>query len=162
MPGGEREPDMSKAGARAQALLIGGLFALSLGLLLWHSVQVLLLPRREQALRDRLTRCAGELADAGTGGRFDARHAGELARLTARVLAEEPGVDGGFYLQGGDRFLGFANPSQDLPRPEGPRRGDPPPLETADIRLQCRRALRDGSLQVRVMDVGPSRVVIAT
>src|SRR5438067_12535617 len=102
----EREPSMSKAGARVQPLLIGGLFVLSLGILLWHSGQVLLLPWREQALHDRLSRCAAHLAAAGAAhGRFGASQARELAHLTARVMAGEPGVEGGFYLGEGDRFL---------------------------------------------------------
>ncbi len=154
---------MSKAGARVQPFLIGGLFVLSLGILLWHGGQVLLLPRREQALRDRLSRCAADLSLAGAAqGRFGTGQAWELAHLTTRVLAGEPGVEGGFYLGDRDHFLGFANPSQGLPTAEGPPRRDPPPLEMPDIRLQCRRTLDNNSPEVRVTDIGPSRVAIAT
>jgi hypothetical protein len=126
---------MSKASARAQSLLIGALFALSLGLLLWHSAQGLLLPGREQALRDRLADCARELAAGASRGDLAPGHDEALGRLTAQVLHSPPRAEGVFYLAGSDRFLGYAPPGDEPEGARGPRRREPPPLEMSTIRL---------------------------
>src|ERR1019366_9005799 len=92
---------------------------------------------------------------------------------------ERPGVEGGFYLAGDiDQFTGSAFPTERRPPPRPPPPGrdappppppppsrrDPPPLEAPYIRQQihaCLAADPGAAPVVRVLDVGPSRVVIA-
>ncbi len=109
-----------------------------------------------------------------------------LAAVTRAVLAAYPGVEGGVYLPASDQFAGAViltpDPSaaeKDVKdkklgkkeKKEADRKADgaggrrePPPLETASIRQQCRDALAVAAADrvvVEVRDIGPSRVAVA-
>jgi signal transduction histidine kinase len=102
-----------------------------------------------------------------------------LSDVTGNVLVEWPGLEGGFYLAGDyDEFTGGAFPTERHapprppppgreapPPPPSPPRRDPPPQEAPYIRQQIRDSLASepGSPPiVRILDVGPSRMVIAS
>jgi two-component system sensor histidine kinase AtoS len=115
-----------------------------------------------------------------------------LATAVRRALASRPGVEGGVYLPASDQFAGTVIPAPgpdgtaagkdaraekkgkgagkkdgkeaEKSAAEAGGRRDPPPLETASIRQQCRDALAADPADpvvVEVRDIGPSRVAVA-
>jgi two-component system, NtrC family, sensor histidine kinase HydH len=176
-------------GARWQTALVILLFLGSLAALFFNSVTAFLLPGEEPRARDEASAAVERLAREGepiihealpranenTQGRLQRR----LSDIAGSVLVERPGVEGGFYLAGDhDQFTGGAFPTERRPPPRPPPPGrdappppppppprrDPPPQEAPYIRQQIRDCLADepgAAPVVRVLDVGPSRVVIA-
>jgi hypothetical protein len=157
---------------RVQVALVILLFLGSLSALLFNTVAALGLSGREPQARARL-REAGTLMVEGAATIPDSlaeRHSGsreglenELRRIATNALAELPGVEGGFYLAGGDRFAAHCFPTSS--HGPGPEAGtDPPPLEAPYIRVQARQSLElpPGDFLSSARDVGPSRVVILT
>jgi two-component system sensor histidine kinase HydH len=170
--------------AAAVVLLLLG----SLAALFFNSVTAFLLPGEEPRARDEASAAVERLAREGAAVLKDAlsraaktpsnRLERQLSDLTDTVLVDRPGLEGGFYLAGDmDQFTGGAFPTQrhapsppppgrdapPLPLPALPRR-DPPPQEAPYIRQQIRDCLADepgAPPIVRILDVGPSRVVIA-
>jgi signal transduction histidine kinase len=184
---------------RLQTALVIALFLGSSATVLFSIYQTLFLPQREYEVRDRLREASRQMADAAEpelrrfqdedGRSFDALNE-RLRAISNRVLADFPGVEGGFYLNDKtDRFAGFAFPT-DQPEPEsapgdtrpapkdqrppgeqGParaaslQRGDePPPKEAPFILVQVKHslALEPGQFQFDVRTVGLSRVAIVT
>jgi two-component system, NtrC family, sensor histidine kinase HydH len=180
---------------RLQTALVIGLFLGSLVTVLYSAGQTLLLPRREFQMRDRLHEASQRMADAAQpelrslqeheGRSFDALN-DKLRAISNRVLADFPGVEGGFYLDVTlDRFAGYAFPTEPpdaaptpsnsetgqaatgtgLTQPLPPRRGDePPPRESPLILAQVKQSLglAPGEFQFDARTVGPSRVAILT
>ncbi len=171
--------------ARWQAAAVVLLLLGSLAALFFNSVTAFLLPGEEPRARDEASTAVERLAREGApllqealqraGHMGTNRLERQLSDLTETVLVERPGLEGGFYLAGDfDQFTGGAFPTERRapPRPPppgrdappGPPRRDPPPLEAPYIRQQIRDCLADepGTPPiVRILDVGPSRVVIA-
>jgi two-component system sensor histidine kinase HydH len=164
-------------GARVQAALVIVLFLGSLAALVFNSVTAFVLPGRELAVREEVEAAANQLAEKaapvlaafagfeGNAPSLDLQRG--LSQVAEEVLAARPGVEGGFFLAGEPgQFTGTAFPT-DPHRPlhPPPPRRDPPPLETPYIRQQVRdclmRAPGEAPL-VQALDVGPSRVVVAT
>jgi signal transduction histidine kinase len=151
------------------------LFVGSLAALLINSFATLRLPERELRARRDLHEAGRKMAEravpiiaskpAKTSDEFP-QWEGQLRDVTNAVLADYPGVEGGFYLNGdgdGGMFIGYGFPTG----PHGPKkteRRDPPPLEAPYIRLQALESLAsaDGDFLVNVRDVGPSRVMFLT
>jgi two-component system, NtrC family, sensor histidine kinase HydH len=174
-------------GARWQAALVILLLLGSLAALFFNSVTAFLLPGEEPRARDEASAAVERLAQEGAPMLHDAppraadhaqgRLHTRLSDVASRVLGERPGVEGGFYLAGDlDQFTGSAFPTErrppprppppgrNAPPPPPPPRRDPPPLEAPYIRQQihdCLGAEPGTAPIVRVLDVGPSRVVIA-
>ena len=184
---------------RLQTALVIALFLGSSATVLVSTVQTMLLPQREFQMRDRLREASQRMADAAEpelrsfqaeGGRpFEALNQ-KLRAISDRVLADIPGVEGGFYLDAEfDRFAGFAFPTEppdslsapdDSPpvpeeqpalpgkgmsQPFTPHRGDePPPREGPFILVQVKHSLTldPGEFQFDVRTIGPSRVAIVT
>jgi two-component system sensor histidine kinase HydH len=159
---------------RLQTALVIALFLGSLATVLVSSVQTLRLPRREFEVRDRLREAnqrmvsaaepqLGRLQDAGDRGTDDINE--RLRSISNLVLADFPGVEGGFYLDAKfDRFAGYAFPTGQT-GPSSPPRGDePPPKEGSFILMQLKQSISAGSddFQFDVRTVGPSRVAIGT
>src|ERR1700743_1544855 len=70
------------------------------------------------------------------------RHSRRFGQISEQVLKEQPGVEGGFYLNGDlDRFAGYAFPTDRPRRKQHPDKSDPPPLEEPYIRIQARDSL---------------------
>jgi two-component system, NtrC family, sensor histidine kinase HydH len=85
--------------------------------------------------------------------------------VSQAVLADFPGMEGGFYLaEGVDRFAGYAYPTAPSKHESGLLRTDPPPLEAPYIRLQAQQSLSltDDEVLSAARDVGPSRVLVTT
>jgi two-component system, NtrC family, sensor histidine kinase HydH len=174
-------------GARWQTILVILLFLGSLAALFFNSVTAFLLPGEEPRARDEASAAVERLAQDGAPILQEALPRGKensparlerrLSDVTENVLVERPGLEGGFYLAGDyDAFTGGAFPTQRRPAPRpppgrdapppppSPPRRDPPPLEAPYIRQQIRDCLAGepgAAPVVRVLDVGPSRVVIA-
>lgn len=165
-----------------QTALVIVLFVSSLAVLLFNAFSALVLPRREAEMREQLRQASSRLAREAApvldawfeppppkkGRKKGPKKASlekendELARVSRRVLADFPGVEGGFYLNARlDRFSGYAYPTG--PNPTAAR-SEPPPLEAPHIRRQARESLDlpPGEILLHVRDVGPSRVVVAT
>jgi two-component system, NtrC family, sensor histidine kinase HydH len=175
--------------ARWQAAVVVLLLLGSLAALFFNSVTAFLLPGEEPRARDEASAAAERLAQEGAPILHEAlpranentheRLQKRLSDVAGSVLVERQGVEGGFYLSGDfDQFTGGAFPTERRPPPRPPppardappppppipSRRDPPPLEAPYIRQQIRDCLADelgASPVVRVLDVGPSRVVIA-
>ncbi len=182
------------ARSNATQALVGLLFAASLAVLVASGAGAILLPHHEVEARERLRAAASELARAAEAisaevptpaapgwpiaGEFDRR----LGAVTARVLADYPPAEGGFYAGGAaEQFAGYAHPAAPTPRfdspgekpkkkdkskepPPGLARREPPPGEMPWVRRQARDVLAGspGDLPVvEVRDVGPSRVAVA-
>ncbi len=184
---------------RLQAALVIALFLGSLATVMLSTIQTLFLPQREDEVRDRLRRASQRMADAAEpelgrlraedGRSFDAINE-RLRAISNRVLADFPGVEGGFYLDAElDRFAGYGFPTEQRdvasapgnspPDPEAkrppagkvtapaptPRRGDePPPKEAPFILVQAKQSLGldPGEFQFDARTVGLSRVAILT
>jgi len=132
-------------------VLVVLLFAGSLAVLLYSVFHTLALPRREAEAREKLRQASQQMATAAAptvatlpaqpNERWNDINR-ELAEITRRVLADLPGVEGGFYLDTGlDRFAGYAYPTDPHHSLPEPPRTDPPPLEAPYIRLQARQSL---------------------
>jgi signal transduction histidine kinase len=150
------------------------LFLGSLATVLYSTFQTFLLPQREYEVRARLREASQRMARAAEGAIGASQHAGNdgaealnarLRTISRGVLADYPGVEGGFYLDATlDRFAGYAFPSgQDGPQPP-PRGDEPPPKEAPFILVQARHSLSASAddVQFDVRTVGPSRVAIWT
>ena len=127
--------------------------------------------------------------NAEDGIQFDALNE-RLRAVSKKVLADFPGVEGGFYLNAEfDKFAGYGFPTEqpdslavggesspvpkmdrsptgkDLAQPPVPRRGDePPPKETPFILVEAKHslALDAGEFHFDLRTVGHSRVAIST
>jgi two-component system sensor histidine kinase HydH len=169
-----------------QTGLLGALFLISLGVLLYGSFGALTLPRHADEARRLLSEASRQMTEEATplfqtsGPRLDHR----LSEVTAASLANVPGAEGGFYVGGSrNEFTGFAFPNdphappEPLPPPEKkgphgkkrppppPPRREPPPREADLILAQVRECLLlpPGSPPiVQVRDVPPSRVLVVT
>jgi signal transduction histidine kinase len=161
---------------------------------LFSMFQTLFRPQR--SFEDRLREASQRMVDAteldfghllpDDRRRFEALNE-RLRAISNRVLADFPGVEGGFYVNGDiDRFAGYGFPTDQpgLPPPDispphpklkfppqgkkaGPRlgRGDePPPKERPFIHVQAQNStlLEPGDYHFDVRTVGPSRVAILT
>jgi len=178
-------------GARVQAALVILLFLASLAVLFFNSVTAFLLPGEEPRAREDAAAAAAALATAEgpvvdetlplRGEVVPPRTERRFEDAGDRVLADRPGGEGGVYLGGElDEFSGGAFPTghghpppphpgpppgSDRPPGPPPPRRDPPPLEAPYIRQQVRDCLtREPGTPplVQALDVGPSRVVVAT
>jgi signal transduction histidine kinase len=182
---------------RLQTALVIALFLGSLATVLFSTFLTLLLPQNEFEVRDRLRAASQRMAEAAApelpslqveGGRPFEAHNAKLRGIATKVLADYPGVEGGFYLDAGfEKFAGYAFPTDPqgfallpsdgpllkgklLPKGKGPPpprpgRGDePPPKEKPFILLQAQKSLSlaAGEFQFDVRTVGPSRVAILT
>lgn len=155
-----------------QMALVSALFLGSLCALVYDFYSARPTRERERELQSQLREASSSMAAAAvrmlSGDRpvsieqLDARSR-KLREITAQVLKDYPGIEGGFYLDGEfDRFVGYAFPTR---RPRHPRGNDePPPQEEPYIRVQARKSLGllPGEYSVTVSDVGPSRVIILT
>ncbi len=151
--------------------LVVALFLGSLAVLLINAFGSLVLPQRQAEIRNDLRTAGRRLAVAGEPllGDLARSRPDRLDELDRRlhdrgldVLAEFPGVEGGFYLADGqNRFSGAAFPTHG-PGPRPPRRNEPPPLEMPYIRFQARQSVATGEEQFTEPDVPPSRVAIFT
>lgn len=159
---------------RWQAVVVAVLFLGSLAALLVNTFATLQLPERELRARNELGEAGRRMAEraASIVASMPAGPPDELLRfdrqlhdVASEVLAEYPGVEGGFYLNaGGGMFAGYAFPTSTHKDDSGSARREPPPLETPYIRLQAQESLAsqtEDSL-VNVRDVGPSRVMFLT
>ncbi len=116
---------------RLQTAVVMVLFLGSLATVLFSTFQTLILPQREYEVRDRLREASQRLADAAAPelGRWQAEDARlfeplneRLRTIASRVLADFPGVEGGFYLDAGfDRFAGHGFPTDHPPLPPAAR-----------------------------------------
>src|SRR5438105_2938474 len=124
---------------RLQIALVVALFLGSLATVLYSTFQTLLLPQREVTVRERLQAAGRRMAEAAgpelaslpdDGGRqLDALN-DRLRAISARALADFPGVEGGFYLDAGPgRFAGYGFPTDQSGGPPPERGDDPPPKE---------------------------------
>ncbi len=165
-------PVLWPRGMQVQAILVLVLFLGSLAILLFNAFTTGLLPERELLARTTAREASHRMAESSNRiimslSSDKADHLEKLdatlREITTRVLADFPGVEGGFYLAGTiDRFSGYAT---GLPSPHpGPPRNEPPPLEAPYIQLQARQSLLEESGQplFSVRDVGPSRVLVVT
>jgi two-component system sensor histidine kinase HydH len=173
---------------RLQTALVIALFLGSLATVLFNILQTLFLPEFE--VRDRLSQASSRMAKAALPefaswrveqGRQFAALNDRLRAITKRVLADFPGMEGGFYLaEGFDRFAGYGFPTErrDRPPPQAGslapllapflkwQRGDnPPPKENDLIWAQAENSLSLDPSKAYIFNVqwvGPSRVAILT
>jgi two-component system, NtrC family, sensor histidine kinase HydH len=158
---------------RWQTIVVSLLFVASLSVLIFNSVAAFLIPKAEQQAHDRLLDAANRVSQAVEGPLQSIRSGSSLlpesdherlSNAVSTVLRDFPGVEGGIYLAGDrDQFAGYAFPTDPHKANERSRR-EPPPLETPYIRLQARRSLLlpPNDVPVQFLDVGPSRVLVAT
>jgi two-component system, NtrC family, sensor histidine kinase HydH len=158
---------------RWQTVVVALLFVASVAVLVFNSVSAFLIPRAEQGIRARLVEAADRIvreaavplhSAASQPSLVSPADHERLAAVVAGVLRDFPGVEGGFYLPGAqNQFAGYAYPTDPHKARERSRR-EPPPLETPYIRLQAQQSLDSpaGTVTVQALDVGPSRVLIAT
>jgi two-component system sensor histidine kinase HydH len=172
MKGEKTAPGLWPRGMQVQAVLVLVLFLGSLAVLLLNAFTTVLFPEQELLARTTAREASHRMAESSNRMSISlsndkADHLenldAALREITTRVLADFPGVEGGFYLAGGiDRFSGYATGT---PSPHhGPPRNEPPPLEAPYIQLQARQSLVEESGQplISVRDVGPSRVLVVT
>lgn len=165
-------PGFWPRGMQVQGILVLALFLGSLAVLLVNAFTTMWFPQRELLARSTARQASHSMAESSSrlivslsndkAGHLEEVHIA-LREITTRVLADFPGVEGGFYLAGGiDRFSGYAT-STPMSQP-GPPRNEPPPLEAPFIQLQARQSLLEKSEQslISVRDVGPSRVLVVT
>jgi len=120
------------SGTRLQTALVVVLFLTSLAALVLNGVWPLLLPAREIQTRATLREASRRMADqaapiaealnGGDGILFDDLSR-QLHQVAERSLADFPGVEGGFYLNDGDRFAGYAFPTEES-HPDPPLKPD--------------------------------------
>jgi hypothetical protein len=86
-----------------------------------------------------------------------------LRDLSARVLADFQGVEGGFYVvyEKGP-FAGYAYPTSPHPQSDAIPGTNPLPLEQHVVLGQIETSLDQGTALLRTEDVPPSRVIILT
>ncbi|AWM40262.1 Sensor protein ZraS [Gemmata obscuriglobus] len=162
--------------------------AASSALALWQGTDELATRDQLRAAATDLAAALPELPPDRPGAVLPEPDNRRLAEAARRVLANYPGAEGGFYFTASDQFAGAvvggsgngdgekkdkkkgdhkkSFPKEDEGRPSGAVavRREPPPLETASIRQQCREAARAEAgwpPAVEVRDVGPSRVAVA-
>jgi signal transduction histidine kinase len=159
---------------RLQAVLVAILFLGSLAALVFNAFSAVVPRERELHVREQLREASQKMAgavvsqwpnvqEAEARPREDVdRH---LAAISEQTLVAYPNVEGGFYLGDAiDRFSGFARGSGKPPPPDHRVRNDPPPMETALIRVQAQQSLSlpVGEFLLNIRDVGPSRVAVLT
>jgi two-component system, NtrC family, sensor histidine kinase HydH len=159
-------------GFRLQAAALVVLFLGSLATLLFNVFTARVPAEREREVREQLRAASHEMAVRAalverpariSNGTFEQLNR-ELVAISASVLADFPGIEGGFYLdQNADRFVGYAFPTHQHPNKDA-RQTDPPPLEAPYIRLQAKESLtiEPGEVRLYVRDVEASRVVMLT
>jgi two-component system, NtrC family, sensor histidine kinase HydH len=158
---------------RWQTTLVALLFVASVAVLVFNSITAFAIPRAEEQVRARLVDAADRIArEAAASVPSTASQAAIVSQadhekwsaFAAGVLRDFPGVEGGFYIgDGQNQFVGYAFPT-DPHKPYERSRREPPPLETPYIRLQAQQSVDSpaGTVTVQALDVGPSRVLIAT
>ncbi len=152
---------------RVQTVVVIVLFALSLGTLLFNQYSPWLDPEREPQIREQLRDASRRMAEAVPATVVErAAHSDEdvnpiLQEVAARILADCPSVEGGFYIAEDDRFAGYAFPTNEHPSAPPHSRSEPPPLEAPYIRLQAQQSLQveAGQQLVSTRDVEASRVM---
>jgi signal transduction histidine kinase len=157
-------------GMRVQVSLVLVLFVGSLAVLLYSSWITLALPRRELKARTQLRTASAVMSQAaeqialalqrtrdGTPDEMDEK----LRAIAAQVLADYPGLEGGYFLAREDRFSGYAYPTG-VGEKTNLARNEPPPKEAPVIRRQVQETLDTGQMLLRTEDVESSRVVILT
>ena len=166
-----------------QIAVIVGLFVASLVMLLWSNLAVLLMPARQAQTQQKLTEASHRMADEAAAllsvlpspspSEPPTDWPRRLTEITARILADYPGVEGGFYLAGPwGRFTAHAFPNDPHPPPkaptppqgEPPPTTDPPPREKPFIAAQCQASLEHGPGQTiaQVTNIPPSRILVVT
>src|SRR4051812_1371502 len=106
-------------GIRWQLALVALLFLGSLGTLLFNTLALFGLPRRQAQARRQAGEASRRLAGAARPLLAESARglSRRLAEVTEAALADVPGAEGGFYLAGDrDEFTGYAFPT----RPEPP------------------------------------------
>lgn len=162
-----------KTGTFWQTVVVWLLFLASIGTLLFNAAASTPTPGRQESMGAELRETTLKLAAAAEGeegavsasvrpvsDEIDAR----LEALSERILRDHPGVEGGFFVNDqADEFAGYAFPSG-ARGPHPRKRRDPPPKEEPYIRLQARLSTTQavGTVILQTLDVGPSRVMIAT
>ena len=156
---------------RLQGGLIVALLLGSISTLFYNAYSAATLPQRELQIRTSMqeaSRLMAESADSALRSlsRQKPEQVEELhqafASVAHQVLANFPGVEGGFYLRDANRFSGYSFPTAGVMHPSEPSRTDPPPLEAPLIRQQAQQSLSEQTPLFTVRDVGPSRVMIVT
>jgi two-component system sensor histidine kinase HydH len=139
---------------RVRLGLVVGLFLGSVILLLIDTFIARGLTRGRARIPDHLRESTTALAEAAAPlnstlqtGRLPWDLDGQLHALTGRVLANFPGVEGGFYLVWEDRFAGEAFPTG---------------LEGSSIRAQARRCMELGESAAQARGLVTGRVVVVT
>lgn len=157
------------------------LFLASLGTLTYTGLSVLERETRRDSAQRILAKAADQLAREGLDElaqvptfpylpAWDALD-DRLRTITARVLARYEGVEGGYFIRTGGRFLGSAFPTEPLPlASKGPHTGrggsrhgsGPPPREYDLIETQVDASIRKGKAIFVVESVPPSIVAVRT
>ena len=153
-----------------QAGLAIALFLGSLGTLFYNAYTATSFPQQELKVRGSLQQASRLMADSAASALQSPPHDSDqlekmhhtLSAVTKLVLTKFIGVEGGFYLENGDRFIGYGFPTADARHPIELHRTDPPPLEAPLIRLQAQQSLLEHTPLFTVRDVGPSRVMVVT
>ncbi len=156
-------------GPRVQIVAVVLLFLGALAVLVYNLFVALGLPQQELRAREDMRRAGRWMADAAVpllatpvGAPADTLNQG-LREVSAQVLADFPGIEGGFYVADGTgAFAGYAYPTSTHPQSDAVPRTDPPPLEIPVILNQIQTTLDKGTTLLRTEDVGPSRVIILT
>src|SRR5437899_1116284 len=112
---------------RWQAALVVLLFLGSLALLLSSVLASLDLPQQELRVRKSLQE-AGQRLSARAAELEQPAPESRLRELAEAVLADFPGVEGGFFLASRNAFVAYAYPSSPHPLGEPGSRSEPPPL----------------------------------
>jgi len=151
-------------GPRGQIALVVLLFAGSLAVLLYSVFAGLGLPGQELRVRDQLMEAGRRLSEAAAVLRREEIASSQdwnerLRGVTARVLADYAGVEGGFT-DGAGWFGGYAYPTSPHRGSDVVARNEPPPLETPVIQQAAEKCLDDGKVIVQTLDVESSRVVV--
>ena len=162
-------------GLRWQMILVVVLFAASLVVLLSSTLVAIQLPAREQELRLLLIEASRRMAEEAVFLLEKPLHfrqdppplwRPQLTDIANRVLEGSHGVEGGFYLDPWHKFIGHAFPTNPYRTPESPLGSalsdDPPPNEKSPIHDQCVNSLNLDGPNVRISEIGPSRVMIVT
>jgi len=162
-----------KTGTFWQTIVVWLLFLASIGTLLFNSVVAVPTSGREHSIGNELRAATSKLVEAAepevdrlplidklVPEEVDLR----LEAISERVLRDYPGIEGGFFINAqSDEFAGYAFPAGPG-GPHRPKRRDPPPKEEPYIRLQSKQSALQiaGTVTIQTLDVGPSRVMIAT
>jgi signal transduction histidine kinase len=160
---------------RLQTALVVLLFLGSLATVLVSAFQTLRLPQEEARVRGRLQEAGRRMAEAAAklepvpadGASHWSEFNARLRGVSARVLEDYPGVEGGFYLGGEtDRFGGYAFPTgaEGAAPPRWSRGDDPPPREAPLILVAAQDSLSPEAedFSFEAVTVGVSRVAIVT